>query len=223
MDIGAMKGISLFGFPDDFTFILNGSEVKCNKVVANAISPAVARIRQEDPSVNEFHVDYQDNDGDMPLLLSITKNGFIDVRPDKIEDFITLCLELENVEIAKQLQKFKLNRNNKDVSTHVAKIKKIPEGTMNILIKHINGSDITLNVNPTDTVEDVKAMICKKEGIPIDDQKFLFNGKAIENDKTLQDYNIQEGCTIHLLRRLKMPHNDNSQNPKPKLFSKTRL
>ena len=110
MDIGILKGISPLMFPDNFTFILDGSEVKCNKIIADIISPAVARIHHEDQSVSEFRVDYQDYDGDMSLLLSITKNGFIDVCSDKVDDFVSLCLELDNIEIARQLQNYRRNQ-----------------------------------------------------------------------------------------------------------------
>ena len=99
--------------PDDFTFIFDGSEVKCNKIIADIISPAVSRIHRTDISVNEFHIDYQDKNNDMSLLLTIIKKGFIQVPYDKVDDLISLCLELENAKIAKKLRNFKHSFSSK--------------------------------------------------------------------------------------------------------------
>lgn len=75
--------------------------------------------------------------------------------------------------------------------------------SIQIFVKTLTGKTLPFDIEPAERIDSIKAKIAELEGIPVDQQRLVYSGKQLEDDKTLSDYNIQKDATLHLVLRLR--------------------
>lgn len=74
-----------------------------------------------------------------------------------------------------------------------------------IKVKTLTGKEIEIDIELTDTVERIKERVEEKEGIPPVQQRLIFAGKQMNDEKTAKEYNIEGGSVLHLVRNADWP------------------
>jgi len=76
-------------------------------------------------------------------------------------------------------------------------------GGMQLFVKTLTGKTVSIEVEEGESIEDVKAKISEKEGIPPEQQRLIFGGQQLQDSKTLDDYDVGDDSTLHLVLRLR--------------------
>lgn len=79
----------------------------------------------------------------------------------------------------------------------------VPRGGMQLFVKTLTGKTVSIEVEEGESIEDVKAKIAEKEGIPPEQQRLIFGGQQLQDSKTLDDYDVGDDSTLHLVLRLR--------------------
>lgn len=88
-------------------------------------------------------------------------------------------------------------------TTSVDSVLGVPRGGMQLFVKTLTGKTVSIEVEEGESIEDVKAKISEKEGIPPEQQRLIFGGQQLQDAKTLDDYDVGDDSTLHLVLRLR--------------------
>ena len=151
----------------------------------------------------------------MNIIINFNKNTFVlnASSSDSIELIKEQIMNITGIPFDNQTLKFNnlILENSKSMYSYnineldqlELSIKLLGGGSKQIFIKTLQGKTMTIEVSDSDTIGTIKQKIQDKEGIPPDQQRLVFNGKQLEDDKTIEDYAIEENANIHLVLRLR--------------------
>jgi len=180
--------------PQMQTYYLDGKRV--DWIEPNTLEKPI-QVVSEYSGIKNFNFTYQDRNFGLSL------RGDTKMSDLKYEISLVLELELGSYERLGLYHRGKILFTLGSLEEGSEIVVQVKELTDLVHVKTLTGRDINVPVDLSDTVEALKDTINDQEGIPIDQQRLIFEGNQIEDERTLQYYRIQNESTLHLVLRLR--------------------
>lgn len=133
--------------------------------------------------------------------MSVERTDTVKSSPLKIQDKEGIPYNQQRLLLGSTV----LRNENKlsDYSIRVKSTFRLQVPAARVLIKRLDGRTITLSVAWTDTIEDVKQKLEQAWKIPKYEQRLIFEGKELEDERTLLSYDITAESTLYFLQNLR--------------------